>query len=309
MRAEIEKAAKEVTYPEVVEALQVYEKEGKPFAAPSFKLQDRNSRKQRTSDLLGGFPFTSELYPWPLGGADSLHMQPVVQINLEKASRTLGFDFGEGLLQVWSVIGSSKNSLNVIDTAFSSDYSVGIFTRVIPLKETEKTPTDFYPQLAPWERLAEAERDSSAVLFINPSEAMAQGSVIKWKLSRELMYPIPHYSIHDIETLVPEPAERSEEIDPTDLFDEFTAAVSYCLKTPNAYHDCYLGGVRSYGEGREFDPAQEFALLLNIGGEINLSVIFDDKNFLKPEYLSSDDATRVHFARERMLRVVYYYAG
>ena len=91
------------------------------------------------------------------------------------------------------------------------------------------------------------------------------------------MYPTPHYSLHDIEILVPQPIEKTEDIDPYDLFVELQAAVSYCLKGPNINSGYYLGGVRSYGEGRDSDPAHSFPLLLNIGGNINISVTLDVK--------------------------------
>lgn len=308
MRAEIKKAIKEVAYPEVAEALQVFELEGEPFAIPSVKPQDRSSKKQRIGDLFGGFPFTTDAYPWPTGGVDALHMQPVAQIDLEKASKLLGFDFGEGLLQVWSVVGKSKESLNVIDVAFSSDYSKGVLVRVIPMDETCKAPTDFFPEFTPWIKNPGNLNNSDAVLFIEPNEPMSIGSVINWKLSRELMYPTPHYSLHDIEILVPQPIEKTEDIDPYDLFVELQAAVSYCLKGPNINSGYYLGGVRSYGEGRDSDPAQSFPLLLNIGGDVNLSVILDNTKFQKPDYSSSDSVTLVHFPREKLIKAVYYYA-
>jgi len=182
-----------------------------------------------------------------------------------------------------------------------------VLVRVIPREETCKAPTDFFPEFAPWTTLTTNESKSNAILFIKPNEAMSIGSTINWRLSRELMYPVPHYTIHNIEELVPEPIDKSEDIDSLDLFDELRAAVSVYLKCPSINNGFYLGGVRSYGEGREADPAQDFPLLLNIGGEVNLSVIFDDKSFLKPEYLSKDSAIAVHFPREKMLRAVYYY--
>ncbi len=295
MRKEIKRALKDIEYLEVKEALQIYEKEGRPFATPTFKPQDRSSHRHRTADLLGGFPFTSDAYPWPTGGVDGLHMQPIIQINLEQAGKLLSFNFGNSLLQIWGLVGKAKESFDIVDLAFDSDFSKGVLLRVIPIEETVSKPSDFFPDFSPWLDRSDSGSDQSGHLFIEPSKPMSEGSLISWKLSSDFMYPVPLYEMHNVNRLVPDPAEKTEDVDSRDLFDELKAAISALLKTPSDGGLCYLGGVRGYGEGRDADRAQGFPVLLNLDGEINLSVIFDDSLTVKTERLTEDTSTCINF--------------
>ena len=306
MNQEIKKALLDIEYPEVKEALQIFASEGRPFALPSFKSQDRSSTKQRTADLLGGFPYTSDAYPWPTGGPDGLHMQPVIQVNLEDAGKMLNFDFGEGLLQVWSVVGKDEKSFNTVEMALDADKSRGVMLRVIPVDEISKPASDFFPDFSPWLK-SDSDTDQGGLLFIEPDKNMAEGSLVKWKQAKQSMYPTPFYELHNIEALVPNPAEVTEGVDGFDLFEEFKASVSALLKTPSDGGSCYLGGVRGYGDGRDADPAQGFPVLLNIGGEVNLSVIFDESISVPAQHKSSDSVSSVQSSREKKLRVVYFY--
>ncbi len=307
MRDEINKVLIDIEYPEVKEALKVYSREGRPFALPGFKQQDRTSINQRAVDLLGGFPYTSAAYPWPIGGAEALHMQPIVQINLEKAGKLLNFDFGEGVLQLWSIVGKDQNSFDSVQLAFDPDKTKGILARVIPLKELTQKPSDFFPEFAPWLSTRSSSSDRNGQLFIEPSQQMVEGSLIAWKLSKQFMYPRPCYELHDVASLAPNPSEISEGVDDMDLFDELRAAVNGFLKTPYDGGMCYLGGVRGYDMGRYADPAQGYPVLLALSGDIKISVIFDDSVSVKPERTSGDSLIQIHFPRENKLRVVYSY--
>jgi len=306
MQDEIKKALLNVEYSEVKEALQIFASEGRPFALPSFKSQDRSSAKQRTADLLGGFPYTNDVYPWPVGGPDDLHMQPVIQVNLEEAGKLLNFDFGKGLLQVWSVVGKDAKSFNTVEMALDADKSKGVILRVIPVEEISKPPSDFLPDFTPWQK-SESPKNEGGLLFIEPDQHMAEGSLVKWKQAKQWMYPTPFYELHNIEALVPNPAEVTEGVDGFDLFEELKAGVSALLKTPADGGSCYLGGVRGYGDGRDADPAQGFPVLLNIGGEVNLSVIFDESISINEDHESLSSGSKRNFSREKKLRVVYFY--
>lgn len=309
MRNEIKKMIKDVAYPEVIDALHVYAEEGRPFALPTFKRQDRSSNEQRLGNLLGGFPFTNERYPWPIGGMDALHMQPIAQIDLRQASLLLGFDFGEGLLQIWGMVGKSKESLNVVSTAFDDDYKKGVLMRVVPMLELGSAPSSFFPDFAPWLTVSSVDSVAQAVLFIEPNEAMLLGSVMNWRLSKELMYPKPRFEDHTIENLVPESIGKSKDVDSYELFIELRAAIDVHLKCPGINNGLYLGGVSGCGDDRARDPALGFPLLFNLGGEVNLSVIFDNEKFVKPVYANDEKARHVHFPRESRLKVVYFYNG
>ena len=308
MQDEIKKALLDVEYSEVKEALQIFASEGRPFALPSFKSQDRSSAKQRTADLLGGFPYTNDAYPWPVGGPDDLHMQPVIQVNLEEAGKLLNFDFGKGLLQVWSVVGKNEKSFSTVEMALDADKSKGVILRVIPVEEISKPPSDFFPDFTPWQK-SESPKNEGGLLFKEPDQHMAEGSLVKWKQAKQWMYPTPFYELHNIEALVPNPAEVTEGVDGFDLFEELKAGVSALLKTPADGGSCYLGGVRGYGDGRDADPAQGFPVLLNIGGEVNLSVIFDDSISHIPNGEQSNFTSNIDLAREKKIRAVYFFNG
>lgn len=306
MNQEIKKALLDIEYPEVKEALQIFASEGRPFALPSFKSQDRSSAKQRTADLLGGFPYTSDAYPWPTGGPDGLHMQPVIQVNLEEAGKLLNFDFGKGLLQVWSVVGKDEKSFNTVEMALDADKSKGVMLRVIPVGEISKPASDFFPDFSPWLK-SDSGTDPGGLLFIQPDTNMTEGSIVKWKQAKQWMYPTPFYELHNIEALVPNPAEVTEGVDGFDLFEELKASVSTLLKTPADGGACYLGGVRGYGDGRDADPAQGFPVLLNIGGEVNLSVIFDESISIQPDSEKINVASKMDCLQSNKLRLVYSY--
>jgi hypothetical protein len=306
MNQEIKKALSDIEYPEVKEALQIFASEGRPFALPSFRLQEQSSAKQRTADLLGGFPYTTDAYPWPVAGPDDLHMQPVIQVNLEEAGKLLNFDFGKGLLQVWSVVGKDAKSFNTVEMALDVDKSKGAILRVIPVEEISKPPIDFFPDFAPWQKSG-LPKNEGGLLFIEPDQHMAEGSLVKWKLAKQWMYPTPFYELHNIEALVPNPTEVTEGVDGFGLFEELKAGVSALLKTPADGGSCYLGGVRGYGDGRDADPAQGFPVLLNIGGEVNLSVIFDESISIKEDHEILSSGSKSNFSREKKLRAVYFY--
>ena len=53
----------------------------------------------RHGSSIGGYPFTSTQYPWPL--EDGLPLAPMLQLNLDQIRETTGLNFGSGLLQAW----------------------------------------------------------------------------------------------------------------------------------------------------------------------------------------------------------------
>ena len=65
------------------------------------KVFDPNNINHRFHDQISfGFPFTSNRHPWPKD-SENFPMQPVVQLDLSRASENLGCDLGVGLIQVW----------------------------------------------------------------------------------------------------------------------------------------------------------------------------------------------------------------
>jgi len=107
----------------------------RPFFVPRFLKFDGNIREHRLSDqVLCGFPFTSQKWSWPIG-SNSLHMQPVAQINLENAGKLLSLPLGSGLLQIWGCVGLGLR-----------DHLI----RVIPLTDLSDSIDSFYPPDAAW---------------------------------------------------------------------------------------------------------------------------------------------------------------
>ena len=121
---------------EIVEKyLELYLNTVRPFFVPRFLKFDRSKREHRLSDqVLCGFPFTSQKWPWPLG-SNGLHMQPVAQINLENVGKLLRLPLGTGLLQIWGCVDMGLR-----------DHSV----RIIPPQDHSDVLDDFYPPDAAW---------------------------------------------------------------------------------------------------------------------------------------------------------------
>ncbi|MBK6361417.1 MAG: hypothetical protein IPF39_16495 [Comamonadaceae bacterium] len=75
----------------------------RPYCLPRYLPLDRANPAHRFADQVGvGFPFTSAAWPWPQ--VDGKPLQPVAQINLERAGKLLGEPLGAGLLQCWKVV-------------------------------------------------------------------------------------------------------------------------------------------------------------------------------------------------------------
>ena len=72
-----------------------------PFFVPRYFVQSRLIPERRKCNLIGGFPYTSNEYPWLFDGAYEQYLQPIVQVDLEYVGSLLKDDFGTGLLQVW----------------------------------------------------------------------------------------------------------------------------------------------------------------------------------------------------------------
>lgn len=58
------------------------------------------SSTSRKSNVFGGYPYTSEKFPWPLNEKKDPYY-PLVQLNLQEIGDVSGKHFGTGLLQIW----------------------------------------------------------------------------------------------------------------------------------------------------------------------------------------------------------------
>lgn len=83
--------------------VEAYAQLSRPYCLPRYLPLDRANPAHRFADQVGvGFPFTSAACPWPQ--VDGKPLQPVAQINLERAGKLLGEAVGAGLLQCWKVV-------------------------------------------------------------------------------------------------------------------------------------------------------------------------------------------------------------
>ena len=71
------------------------------YFTPLYFPQDLDKKDDRICDLIGGFPFTSVDFPWPIDSKTGDYLQPIVQLSLSKVGKLLRKNFGRGLIQVW----------------------------------------------------------------------------------------------------------------------------------------------------------------------------------------------------------------
>jgi len=127
------------------EYIEAYASTFRPFCIPRFCSLDKGNPAHRKGDqVLCGFPYTSAKWAWPVGG-NGEYMQPIAQVDLEKAGHLLHEDFGSGLLQIWGGVGQG----------------LGVhMTRLIPATDLSDALDDFYPEHASWLKI---DRDGDMI--------------------------------------------------------------------------------------------------------------------------------------------------
>lgn len=78
------------------------------IAQPTYQysLKETSPREMnRLSSMVGGWPYTSQKYPWPMNR--DRPFPPFIQLNLKDISSLSNTDLGDGLLQVWATHESS----------------------------------------------------------------------------------------------------------------------------------------------------------------------------------------------------------
>lgn len=159
--------------------LNAYAQMSLSYCLPARNAQDRKNAKQRLDDMVGGFPFTSELFPWPKEEGSGREMQPIFQVNLKNASELLHFDFGSGLLQVWGTAPSSKP----------------LFLRIIPEVNLLDTVSSYFPENADWERVLtqdESQDEERTYLLDFPVDILKKPR-ITWKYAGQMFQAVDDY--------------------------------------------------------------------------------------------------------------------
>ena len=154
------------------------------YAIPDFINTGNMSTDDRRKNLFGGHLFTSQRHQWPLTDGDGLPMQPVFQIDLRDASSALGLDLGDGLLQLWGRVDSSR------DAVLSNDNYIDnlAILRKIPQEEVSEEVLSDFPSSAPWELSGSDIGDHDPqIAFVSAPEAMRVGSVVQWKQMGDML--------------------------------------------------------------------------------------------------------------------------
>ena len=148
------------------------------YAIPSFFKFDPKNPEHRVADqVICGFPYTSNSWPWPQDAAGKF-MQPVVQIDLSNAGKILDKDFDDGLLQVWFSVEPDSKVKGSWDP----------LVRFIPRKSLREPLDENYPPDAPWNPSRESDLDEELV-FGMPNEIVSSARV-EW-ITAGVMYPKP----------------------------------------------------------------------------------------------------------------------
>ena len=149
----------EQTDPALRASLITYSETSLPYLLPKFHSLDRSNRLHRFDDqLMNGFPFTSSQWIWPKSKSDT-HLQPLVQLNLERVGASLAIDLGRGLLQIW---GNLYGTFEPV-------------VRVIPPESFDDVLDSFYPTDAPW-----AVEEYACLTDLNGSMVDAQLPRVSW---------------------------------------------------------------------------------------------------------------------------------
>ena len=241
------------------EAFGNYTKKPRACAYPKFMPQDRKNPAHRTHDMLGGFPYTSEEFPWPVS-AEGYHMQPVVQINLKEAGTLLDEDVGSGLLQIWGkIFPDAKSRFDFV--IHNYDYGVnvrnsdnGIFLmRIIPLDRTLASPSHVYPEISPWLPSTHGkDGESKLTPMIKRSLNQIENPLICWERMAPMLMSLEEedaansHSCICLSDLAPE--HFGENIDINQMNEDFYEIATSTFNTPNTFRRVYLGGLSPASE-------------------------------------------------------------
>lgn len=239
----------------------------KPFAIPIFSLQDRSVEAQRLGNLIGGYPYTSDEYPWPLTDGSGLPMQPLFQLDLLDVGCVLGVDLGSGLLQVWARVDCDRAAS--LGHAIDSDSQILI--RNLSLEDIKRPLTNKYPDISPWElQDCHEYEDGPQPLFSDLPDKARAGSVIRW-LSMGSMWPHPFH------------LELDSGFDDYRLRENIMRDLESYINLPTSSPEIYLGGHGGQAGGWE-DPtmlesrSEDFLVIrAKLGLGMNIGVLAKDK--------------------------------
>ena len=229
-----------------------YAKNSQSYCIPRFVPLDRSNPTHRLDDqVVRGFPFTSANWQWVMA-KDGTPMQPLAQINLDRAGNLLGMDLGSGLLQIW--VKEHREQL----------------LRIVPVSALSETMDAYYPHDAAWN--VESDDGEYVTLFYLYLSQMSHPR-IEWVRAGQ-MFPRPYMSMHnwcDEHTKFGEHEREqlSERIE--------SLAIPMMERGDDATQWVHLGGYPG-GYGNESDPCtwsgEGERLVLYIQDGNNVEVVF-----------------------------------
>lgn len=245
---------------DIKEMVEAYGKSSLPYAVPVFSKQNGKDPRQRRSNLVGGFPFTSSTHPWPRDTLAGNDMQPVAQLDLSNIGELLDLKLGEGLLQIWCA---------VYPAAGEKSYEPFLL-RVIPPDPLGESPDSYFPTNPAW--LAVDTRSASDSGEVDLESAMfkekthlvifdprtLEKPLMNWSVVGR-MFPVDASYIHNV--------EESEEA--WEAIEELQGEVT------GPFNGLHLGG---YGGAAGRDADQTYVdpakgrLLLRISDENELHI-------------------------------------
>lgn len=257
------------------EFLAIYSRYTRLYAIPKQKKQDEAKPAHRLSDMIGGIPYTSALYPWPLTDGSGNPMQPICQVDLGAASLLLGKGLGTGLLQLWGRVDDSFavfQEKSAVWTTINEMYEGNLTIRIIPKESLTDSPEDTLPDRSRWESADEPSLGGMHPFLGRLPDLFRQKSLVSWP-ALGFMFAHSAGVEHDGK-LIFTPSQDFEVL--LEFFDVFDWPTT--IPVPGNAPDVYLGGFGGQARGDE-DPSllAEILIRLNfkIGMDTHVGVLVD----------------------------------
>lgn len=238
--------------PFVTQLVNQYLAATRPFCFPSCHVQELSELTHRRRDLIGGFPYTSEAFPWPTTEDSGLSMQPIVQIDLLNAGSLLGQNLGDQLLQVWGPVFASAKEASA---ALGRHGTSILKTRLIPRDQLSEAASEFLPT---WSKLGSGQTRTDYLMEFSDDDLFATQHLLSWSAA------LPMFGSHQhVFELASSLCGEDGSPDDDELADIVDGLVDAAGNSPLVPGGTYLGGVGG-GNGGEYDPSYCPNLLVRI---------------------------------------------
>lgn len=217
----------------------------RPFSGPTFHVQDLNDPSQRTRDLIGGLPYTSEAFPWPLTQGSGRPMQPIVQVDLASAGKNLGVELGGDLLQAWGPVYASAKECS---SALGKHGTEVLKLRLLPRDRLADPLVAVYQN---WSTLDDGKTRAEYLMVFEDDDPCATQHLISWNPPLP-MYGSPQH-LFDLAWGLRADDRSLDDDELSELVDGLVDACDDSPLVPTSWRT-YLGG---YGgqSGGEYDPS------------------------------------------------------